>query len=257
MTHVPAGARSAWFVRFRPPPAPRLRLFVLSHAGGGAAQFRPWAEVLAPRVELCAVLLPGRETRLREPPLTGHKEVVRQLAAEVQPLLDRPFAVMGHSMGAMLAFELARELRRRGAPMPRKLYLSGRRSPAIPPAPEDPVLHRLPDPELLEAVRHRYGGIPQAILNEPELLQLILPALRADFTILESYTFEPEPPLECPFLVLGGREDTRVPVAHLEAWRELTRGGFELRLFPGGHFYLHDKGSTFLAELAADLARVA
>ena len=247
--------KSVWFMRHRPLPAPTLRLFILPHAGGGTAQFRRWSEALTPRVETCAVLLPGREARLREAPLTSARTLIELLATEMQPFLHQPFAVLGHSMGALLAFELACELRRRGLPLPRKLYLSGRRAPMLPAPPEQPPLHRLPDTEFLEQVC-RMGGIPQAVLAEPELPGLILPALRADFTLLETYVWAPQAPLDCPFLMFGGRQDPRASVEQLTAWKELTCRDFDLKLFPGGHFYLHDRGSSFLTELAADLARL-
>jgi medium-chain acyl-[acyl-carrier-protein] hydrolase len=206
--------------------------------------FRSWGAALPPDIEVCALMLPGREALLRERPLIDLEQIVEYTLAAVRPYLDRPFALFGHSMGSWVAFELVRRLRNAGLPAPLHLLASGRRAPPV--AVDDTLLHRLPDGELLEEIQRRYGGIPAAVLNEPELLALLLPALRADLTALETYRYRDEPPLECPISTYGGFADPQVPLRDLEAWRPLTAAAFAVRQFPGGHFYLQEEGRAAL-----------
>jgi surfactin synthase thioesterase subunit len=178
--------------------------------------------------------------------------MVRGLREAVSPLFDRPFAIFGHSFGSVLAFELARELRRRGDPEPVLLCLSGHRPPSM--GRREMPLAALPDDEFVEQVCRLYGGIPRAVLEEPELLALCLLSLRADFTLLERYLFEPEEPLSSPLLLLAGRDDPCVDARDLEAWRALSRGPSAVHWFPGAHFYLHEQGRIpFLQCLAGEL----
>jgi medium-chain acyl-[acyl-carrier-protein] hydrolase len=171
-------------------------------------------------------------------------ELIEALARAIVPLIDRPYAFFGHSMGSWIAFELARWMRKSGLPLPLHLFASSRRAPQM--AGEEAILHRLPDSELLLEIQRRYGGIPAAVLREPDLLALLLPALRADLTALETHRHRDEPPLVCPIASYGGDTDDRVPLHHLEAWRDLTSGPFRVRQFHGGHFYLQADGGTAL-----------
>jgi len=243
---------NAWFLRLRRSTSPRLRLFCLPYAGGGSAIFRAWPEHLPAEIEVCPVRLPGREARLAESPFTGGPDLARALARALEPLLDVPFAVFGHSMGALAAFELVRELRRHAGALPVRLLVSGARAPHRPNP--DPALHHLPDAEFLTEVRRRYDGIPGAVLENPELVQLLLPALRADFTLFETYVYAEEPPLACPVSCFGGLDDGRVSREDLEAWRRQTAGSFTLRMFPGDHFFLQTEEDSVRRAVSQELA---
>lgn len=227
-----------WFQVLRPKPDARMRLFTLPYAGGGASYFRTWNDLLPPSIELNAVQLPGREGRLREPRLRSAAEVVTRLAEAIRGRLDRPFLLYGHSLGALLAFELTRFLEATHAPRPEHLFVSGRAAPDCPitAAP----IHDLPDQELIETVARRYQPIPAAILGEPELLELLLPTLRADLEIVEDYRGTPEPRLAVPITAYGGKSDPLVSVEEIEGWARHTQQRFTLRLVEGGHFFVND-----------------
>ncbi|HVN05788.1 MAG TPA: alpha/beta fold hydrolase [Bryobacteraceae bacterium] len=218
-----------------------LRLFCFPHAGGGASAFHGWAESLPHDV----AVLPMRTPRRKD--MAG---VAAALAETIEPYVDEPFAFFGHSMGAVVAFELARYLRRRHRPLPRVLLVSGARAPQlrrghVPPAEPDEV-------EFVEALR-RLEGTPQEVLDDPNLLRIVLPTLREDAAIYRQYVYAEEPPLGCPIRAYGGIDDPNVTRAHLEAWGQQTTAGFAIRLFPGGHFYLQSNRREFLASLSRDL----
>lgn len=240
-----------WIVRLSPRPNATTRLICLPFAGAGTAAYAPWASLLPPAIELNAVRLPGRESRLREPAYMSLLPLVRDLADALLPELDRPYALFGHSVGAWMAFELARELRRRAAPMPRHLYISGRRAPHLPDT--APPLYRMPDEQLIAELQRRYRGIPSAILHEPELLELFLPAMRADITVADTYHYTEEAPLECPLSAYGGTEDHQVTRDELAAWQSHTRSAFEERQFHGDHFYLQSARTTLVKHIVATL----
>jgi len=209
--------------------------------------YRVWAHHFPPEVEVCAISLPGREMLLRERPVLDLEQLAAEVVRQIAPELDRPFALFGHSMGSWLAFEVVRELRRTGQPLPFHLFVSGRRAPHLP-SPDAPI-HGLDDGQLVIEIQRRYGGIPQAVLSEPELLALLLPALRADLTALETYRFRDEAPLACPISCFGGDDDPHVPLADLEPWRLMTATAFELKQFPGAHFYLQDTSRSALLDV--------
>lgn len=221
-----------------------LRLFCFPHAGGGAAAFARWREPW-----VCPVRLPGRETRSAEAPFERMAPLVDALASAIEPYTGGPFAFFGHSMGAAAAFELSRELRRRGLAMPRMLIVSGARAPQFrrghvpPPAPSDA--------EFLADLR-RLEGVPAPLLDDAGAMRAILPALRADAALYRRYVYTDEPPLDVPIRAYGGAADPRIERAHLEAWSEQTTGSFAVRRFPGGHFYLQESEAV-IAALEEDL----
>lgn len=242
-------AADSWFVRFRPVPEPDLRLFCFAYAGGGASAFRTWPDGLPGGVELCAVQLPGHESRLRE---DAHRRVgplVSALAEVIGPQLDRPFAFFGHSMGALIAFELARELRRRSMPQPVRLSPAAFRAPQLP----NPNIriHHLPE-EMLTVVLRR-EGVPEQVLQNAELMAALLPTLRADFELCDTYSHRPEAPLGYPLSIFGGVDDVRVPPPDLQGWRDHTTAGSSVSLLPGSHFFLHTAQDALLAAVAQDL----
>jgi len=249
---VRVGGPSPWFVVPAPRPDAAHRLFCLPFAGAGASTYVQWAGALRDRsVEVSAVQLPGRENRLAESAFTQIAPLVSALVDAIEPLLNVPYSVFGHSMGTLVAFETVRALRARGLPQPRQLFLSG----ALPPhVPRDlgPMAH-LDDRAFLQEVVQRYGGIPAAVLEHEELLAIVLPILRADISLLEDYVFQDAAPLTCPFRVYAGRDDERVDEPRLQRWNELTSGGFSATMFPGGHFYLQSQRQALLAALKEHL----
>lgn len=246
-------ATESWLTCPRPIPHPDLRLFCFPYAGRGASIFHHWPASLPGFVEVRPVQLPGREGRFRQPPFNRLLPLVEALAEGLGPWLDRPFAFFGHSMGALVSFELARELRRRGRPGPSCLVVSGHGAPQLPP--RTPPLRDLPDDEFL-AKLSALGGLPDEAFRHAELLSLLLPVLRADFTACETYVCPEESPLACPISAYGGLEEHHTPREDLEAWNLHTTGRFRVRQFPGGHFFLHSAGSLVLDMLAHDLMPV-
>ncbi len=242
---------SAWIV---PGPAgikPRLRLFCLPYAGGGAAAYAQWVNRLPRDVEVCRVQLPGRENRLREAPFTSITPLVETVAEAIRPYLDRPFAIFGHSLGALTSFELVRQVRRRFDLSPAQLFVSARWAPHLPDP--EPLIYQLPDAEFIATLRRRYNNIPDAVADDPELMEIFLPLLRADVTMLDTYAYTADQPFDCPITAYGGSDDRRVTRAGLEAWRAHTRQAFSVKVFPGEHFYLQGARDQLLQALSQEL----
>lgn len=228
----------------------RLRLFCFPYAGGGASAYHSWIGDLAPAVEVCPVQLPGREGRTRESLETSLAGLLARLTPALGPWLEPPYALFGHSMGGLVAFALAREIGRAGYPAPAKLVVSGAGAPHTPST--NPPLSGLPDEQFLERIR-ALDGTQSEVFENPELIELLLPVLRADLTLCETAAILRDPPIGCPIAAYGGASDEAVPRHRLEAWAELTSGAFRLRLFPGDHFFLHRRRDEVLAALVEDL----
>lgn len=229
------------------------RLFCFPFAGGGASVFRNWAAHVAGDIELVAIQLPGRESRIAETPFTSIRDICAALAVDIAPMLDRPYAFYGHSLGSLVGFSLARELRRIGAPMPIHLFLSGRRAPHLPSGRRP--LYDLPREELL-AELGRLEGTPRAVLENEELLELFLPLLRADFQVNETYEHATQPPLPCGASVMGGLTDEAADRAQLEAWQEHFEGKVDVSMFPGGHFYVDQALAAIGSRISARMAQL-
>ncbi len=230
-----------------------MRLFCFPYAGGGLPLFRGWADAL-PGVEVWAAQLPGRGSRFKEKALTAMPPLVQALAAHFPADEDgRPYAFFGHSMGARVAFELARALRRQGQALPARLFVSACPAPQL--AHDRPPLHALPKAAFLAELERR-NGIPRELLAERELLDLLLPMVRADFMVYETAVYDSEPPLPrtCPINAFGGVADPLVSREALAAWREQTAGAFQLSLFAGDHFFLRTAESELLQALQIALA---
>ncbi len=237
------------------PPALRegeVRLICFPYSGGAAAIYHPWTRRLPQQLRLYPVELPGRGRRLSEPPFTRLQPLVEAVAAELSRHLDGPFALFGHSMGALLAYELACHLREVLRREPVHLFISGHGAPQLPDRGQ--LLHDLPDDRFIEEVL-RLNGTDERVLACPELREILLPILRADFCLCETYEYRPRAPLSCPMTVLSGLQDPFLQRSDLEAWRETTRGPFRLRLFPGDHFYIRSRQADLLEALARDLLR--
>lgn len=242
---------NSWIVVPRPNPQARLRLFCFPYAGGGASIFRTWPQSLPETVEVCAVQLPGRENRLRETPFTDMPGVVQTLGEVLRPCLTLPFAFFGHSLGAFIGFELARQLRRGNANGPIHLFVSGQRAPQI--ADTAPPLYQLPDDEFIEQMHKRYEGIPLVVLQNAEMMKVLLPLLRADLTINDTYAYKDDSPLDCPITCFAGQQDPEATNETLAAWRDQTRGNFKLRMFPGDHFFVQSERVSVLQVLSEEL----
>jgi medium-chain acyl-[acyl-carrier-protein] hydrolase len=230
----------------------RIQLYCFAYAGGGANVFRDWGPSLGEAIEVRAVQLPGREWRRSEPPLTRMSALTDSVFASMQSELsgNRPFAFFGYSLGAALAFDLTRRLRAEGVALPQRLVVAACRAPQF--LLRAPAIFQMDDAAFLAAVR-RFGGLPGRILEEPELLALALPILRADFEALGTYRYEQQAPLPMPIVAYGGSQDPHVMRSEMAAWRNQTTGEFNLRIFPGGHFFVNDVREQLIATLASDL----
>ena len=243
-----------WLVPHRVEQQARVRLFCFPYAGGAANIYVRWSQSLPAFIDVCAVQLPGHGSRMREKPFSNLTDLVPAAAEALLPHMDRPFAFFGHSLGALVAFELTRHLRRMSANEPAHLFLSGCRAPQL--VSTHDIIHNLPDQEFIAEIR-RLNGTPAEVLDNPELMQLVLPMLRADFSILETYSYRDEPPLACPLTIFGGSEDKDVRSESLSAWRGHTTAAFSLSILPGDHFFLHTSQATLLQTIARELRRFA
>lgn len=239
---LPYGARSN----------PRQRLFCLPYAGSGAVVYRPWADALPTDIEPVAIKLPGRETRLREPSLPTITQMVDVLLPEVKTATDLPYSIFGHSMGALLAFALTVALERENVRPPTHLFVSGRRSPDEPDP--DSGLRLLPEEQFLDALQSRYGGIPEAARNEPDLMELLLPPLRADVNANETYDYQASIKVRCPVHVFGGAADRHPRPMLLRGWSRVAEQPVRVRLFAGDHFYLTTQREALTTDIASVMA---
>lgn len=227
---------SPWIV-CRPNTARPLRLFCFSYAGGQAGVFTPWQAELEPHVEICGVQLPGRGSRMREPAITALEPLVEQIAQAIAGSADgRPFAFFGHSLGALLAFETARLIARMGQPAPIHLFLSGSEPAAY--RPPGKALHLMSDAELVRELQE-FNGTPEEVLRNSEIMQLLLPILRADFALVHGYQYQPALLLTMPISVLAGRRDDRGSGVDVGKWCEETSAGCRVHWFDGDHFFIN------------------
>jgi len=211
-------------------------MFCVPFAGAGASAFNGWSSAFPDTVELHAIQLPGRESRYPEPALSDAYEAAQLLADAIEPYLDRCYIFFGYSMGALLAFEIIRELRRRRAPMPAQLFVGARRAPQL--AATWPPLAQLPRETFLKLVSDYYDP-PLAVWQNPDLLQIVLPVLRADLALCQGYVYRHEPPFDFPIQAFAGLRDRSAPFSAVQAWREQTSGEFALEVFNGAHFFLN------------------
>ena len=233
---------------------PRLRLLCLPYAGGNARMFRHWGAAMPDGVEVCPVELPGRGTRRSERCVSCIPELVEKMAAEMEPLLDLPFAILGYSMGGLLGFELARALRRLYDRELAALLVAAQNAPSVPL--ERPAAWRSTDEELGVAL-HRSGGMSEEALANARFMRAFLPVLRADYTLVDSYSYAPERPLRCPIHLYTGTEDALVSLPGRSEWRRETTGDFMVHRFPGGHYFVQEDEGAFLASISGLLRQLA
>ena len=239
-----------WFEHLSRAQAPSLRLFCFPHAGGTSDVYRSWQRWFPEHIDLCLVHLPGRGKRLREQAFTQTTALVKAVADRLAPEIDVPYALYGHSMGATIAFELACELVHRRCTPPQHLFVSGRRAPQCPRT--EPTTFNLPHDEFIAELR-RLNGTPREVLENPELLELFMGLLRADFEMVETYQYRPTEQLSCPITVYGGLHDQEVPAESCHAWKERTSASCTVRMVDGDHFFIRNPIPAFVAEFRSDV----
>ena len=242
-----------WIFPIKTSPTARMRLFCFPYAGGSPQVFKSWADRLPAETEVFSILLPGRGARLFDPLYSDMDTLVPTIAKEIKPHLEKPFVFFGHSMGAMIGFELTHLLLEQHNRRPLHLILSGRFSPEHK-SPRRP-LHNLEDKELIEELK-RLNGTPRELLEHEEMMELMLGSLRADFSVCETYRYQPKQPLPCPLTVFGGHEDPDVAEHQLVTWKNYTTGPFELEMFDGDHFFIQSNEVLVLKRINQILAPI-
>lgn len=247
--HATAGPPTGWFRRYPTPEPPRMRLVVLPHAGGNAAFYHDWGHALGRDVEVLVTRYPGRQERIAEPCVDAMESLADAVTAALLPLADVPLALFGHSMGASVAHEVTLRLEHRHGVRPAGLFVSARPAPhRLRPS----TAYRDGDEALLAEVR-KLGGTEGDLLADPELRELVMPAIRADFTLVGTYRPRSAVPVGCPVAAYAGDGDPAVAVGDVRAWSEVAPAGFSLTVLPGGHFYLTERRAELVADLASRL----
>lgn len=244
---------SSWITIPKPNARAKVRLFCFPYSGASASIYYPWVEILPPGIEVCPVQLPGRGNRISENSYTSLGELIPEAEESLKPYFDKPFAFFGHSMGALIGFELARLLQSNGEDLPVILFVSGHNAPHLPDTSEP--IHALPTPEFVAQIKSM-NGTPDEILEDPELRDLLLPILRADFSVCETYSYRNEMPLDCSICACGGLGDPYVDREGLKAWSRHTVKEFSMRLFQGNHFYLNDDRLYLLQAISQEINKV-
>lgn len=247
MDHSPGQSRA--LVRFSASAPATRRLFCFPFAGGAAATYRRWPTTLPDGIEVAFVQFPGRTPGSTETPLTRMVDLVDFACRAIEADADLPYALFGHSMGAAIAYEVTSRLERAGSHRPDHLFVSGRRSPSER-RPTDPI-RDLPDAQFVAELGDRYGAIPDAIRNEPDVLAMFLPILRADVTVFETYERLSDHRVACPVSAFGGADDRNPTPQELAGWSEVATRSVPVEVFPGDHFYINEQGPAVTARIGA------
>jgi medium-chain acyl-[acyl-carrier-protein] hydrolase len=243
----------AWFQLGPTGDRVELKMFCFPYAGGTALIFKKWTDFLPSGVQVVAVELPGRGARLREPPFVSLPALIDELKEVTRPLLDKPFVFFGHSMGAIIAFELARALGRKYGHQPQALFVAGCRAPQVPN--RKPITYNLPHEEFMEELV-KLDGTPKEVIEHTELMEFMTPLLRADFQLVQTYEYLAGAPLQCPITAYGGLQDFGTPPDDLLLWKELSSSGFASHMLPGDHFFIRSSQAQLLRLLARELHEV-
>ncbi len=247
----PPSTSKNWFVCPHFNPNAEICLFLFPYAGGGPAAFSKWTVEIPENMEAWIAHYPGRGSRHNEAPIKQISTLVEKLSKAIQPLLDKPFAFFGHSLGGLVAFELVKYLRKNNSLQPATLFISACGAPHLPNL-HQPI-HALPDAEFLKALEE-LNGIPSELVNFPEIIEVLLTALRADFEIVESYRYTPnEPTLDIPIIAYGGLNDSRISREQLEGWASQTNFGFKSIYFPGDHFFINTAKDEIVRSIAREM----
>ncbi len=251
---MPNKPDTLWFNTYRQPQQGKARIFAFPYSGAGSLAYFKWANLFRDDpLDFISVQLPGRENRLHETPLSSVPALLEQLQPALLPLLDKPFIFFGHSLGALLAFELCRRLRKQGLPLPQHLFVSAFRAPNQPNSSRE--LHRLPTPQFVRALAE-YGGTASQVLENRELMDMFMPVLRADFTAHETYRYQAEAPLPCPITAFTGLDDTFATLENMADWHQQTSSRFAHIRYPGGHFFLNEQMQAISRHLQHSLPDV-
>jgi medium-chain acyl-[acyl-carrier-protein] hydrolase len=248
---VPGRAENKWAESMSRNSGAELRMFCFPYAGGSTSIFASWWRSLPNFVQTAPIQLPGRGNRISERPWRKIDRLADAIAEDLLPVFkEKPFVFFGHSMGAVLSFEVAGRLARQHKILPELLLVSGRRAPHIPD--DDPLTYNLPKEEFVRELK-RLNGTPKEVIESEELMELIEPVIRADFEAIQTYQYSPSPPLECPFIVMGGLDDADEKREYLEGWRMHTSSVCSVTMMPGDHFFLHSHKETVLKFISQNL----
>lgn len=242
-----------WLVNLRPVTDPSLRLFCLPHAGGGVPAFRSWLKHLPPGIELWAVQLPGRGARLKESPYSRVENLVQDLMPAMTPFLDRNYAIFGHSLGAVVGFELARRFQREALSLPRRLFVAACRAPQVEAA-EKP-LHGLSD-EVIQAELRKLNGTPDEVFEHSDLLRLVMPAIRGDLEAYETYTYQAGEALPSGITAFAGDHDGRFQLHEVQAWEQVAGGDFSFHVVKGDHFFIQNAEDDFFRIFLEEIEKI-
>jgi len=242
-----------WLPKIRLKAYSKLSLFCFPYAGGTTYTYRNWESLLPPQIEACPVELPGRASRISDPPATSIIKLVQSMTPALLPYLDKPFAFFGHSMGALISFELARELRRSHQLQPVHMFVSASRPPHASRSSRR-VTYNLPEPEFIEELRS-LNGTPKEVLEHSEIMQLTMPLLRADFQACQTYEYVDEPSLDCPLTVFGGLQDKDLTRSELDDWGKQTTSTCIVRMLPGDHLFINTDQTSILRTVVDELSR--
>jgi len=242
--------RNSWIHQVRENPNARIRLFCFPYSGATASIYFPWQEILTPTIEICPVQYPGHGNRIGEPLCHRIEALVDQAVQAFQGSLDKPYMIFGHSLGALFSFELLRAFREKGFPLPKMLFVSGHGAPHLPDP--NPPIHQLPDRQFIQTLRD-LNGMTSEFFENQELMEMLIPVLRADFEICDFYRYHDQAPFDFPISAYGGLLDPYVHKQDLEAWKNHTQANFTVRMFPGDHFYLNSSRIHLLQMVARDI----
>jgi medium-chain acyl-[acyl-carrier-protein] hydrolase len=237
-------------VRFQPKEASSSRMICFPYAGATAAIYRSWNTLMPEEMELVAVEIPGR-LHLKDKPPADMKDLIEILYSQILPFINKPYAIFGHSFGSIIAYEMVKKLQVENLELPKKLFVSSRRAPQLP----SRFRHAagLPDPEFIDEMQNLYQAIPEAVLKEKELLKMLLPILKQDIGINETYIGQLDPLLKVPLQTYYGTQDTTVNSQEIEAWSKVTQKDFQMKSFDGGHFFLDKEKGAIISDMASSL----